>query len=137
VVLKSMCSSDPLEDPGSHRRVEVPSNRSRRHRSRSPGRIGRGQRRWRPDRRRRRDRARSRLDPGPRRHGRGGRRFYRVQREQVAAAAGGLRIRSWSRRVDAKKGGGGEKRGGGNDTGRRGQVGWWLAPLYSWAGHGG
>jgi len=126
----------------SHRRVEIPSNRSRRRRSRSPGRIGRGQRRRRPDRRRRRDPARAApWTPTPatwtrrkevlpcqrepsRRRGVAG----CGQRAPTAAeAAVGLRrIRSGSRRVDAKPGRGGrgegEKRGG-NDTPIRGDEG--------------
>jgi hypothetical protein len=43
------------------------------------------------------------------------------------------RIRSGSRRVDAKPGAMGGREGkGGNETGPRGQVAWWLAPLYRW-----
>jgi hypothetical protein len=87
--------------------------------SSSPERIGWGQRRRRSDRRRRRNRAAAWTRR--RRNGPGGGRFYRFQRE-TAAAAGGLRIRSGSRRVDANPG---DERGkgGGNDAGRRVRLG--------------
>jgi hypothetical protein len=100
--------------------------------SSSPERIGWGQRRRRSDRRRRRNRAAAWTRR--RRHGPGGGRFYRFQREPAAAAAGGLRIRSGSRRVDANPG---DERGKRRRKrcGTKGQVGWWLglAPVYRWA----
>lgn len=65
-------------------------------------------------------------DPGDTDEEGGGFTVSNGSRRRRRPAAGGLRIRSWSRRVDAKKGGGGEKRGGRERYGAKGS-GWVVA----------